>query len=358
METLSEYFARRAIAQAMLPDGGSIALRFTSAIAEHLATRRGAGLFDFSFMGGWEFRGRQARACLARLQTRDLEALAPGRLCYTLLCRDDGSVFIDATVWRFDADRYWLFTGRRTDIGHLGHCASSFDVDIVPLHHRSAVIAVQGPASAELVEHALPGSDVASIRYFAFRRYATDDCDAWIARLGYSGEIGYEIIVPAERAVFLWMRLLQAPFDRERLECGMEAANSLRIEAGFIHFAHELRERVSPSELGLSRLVRTGRKDFIGGAALERVAPATQRMMGVRLSGVIANDDAGYAESPRVHLTSEAYSPTFQCELGIAFVDAASGRDADVTIDDGRTGVLAELPFYARSLADPRGSSG
>ena len=81
---------------------------------EHLATRRAAGLFDFSFMGLYEFHERSS---IQRLQTRDLSALEPGQIAYTLLLKDDGAVLIDATVWRLDGERFWLFTGRRSAFG-------------------------------------------------------------------------------------------------------------------------------------------------------------------------------------------------------------------------------------------------
>ena len=347
---LSEWFARRGIAQAPLPDGGSIAVRFTSPVDEHLATRRGVGLFDFSFMGWWQFSGREARACLERLQTRELTALAPGKGCYTLLCREDGSVFIDATVWCLDSQRYWLFTGRRTDASHLAACASSLEVQVEALFDRYAVIAVQGPASAALIARALPQCAAESMRFFAFRPIAIGGCDAWIARLGYTGELGYELLVADEAAVSLWNRLMQVPIDGVRLECGMEAANSLRIEAGFIHFAYELRERVLPPELGLSRLVRTGNAEFIGAPALRRAGQPTRRLAGIVLAH--GEESVGMAPvsaaSPRVHLTSEAWSPVFERALGLAFVDASLDHGAKVSIDDGRTGVVAHLPFYAR----------
>jgi aminomethyltransferase len=353
---LTEFFAHRGIAQAALPDGGSIALRFTSAVDEHLATRRGVGLFDFSFMGWWQFSGREARACLERLQTRELAALAPGKGCYTLLCREDGSVFIDATVWCLDTERYWLFTGRRTDASHLAACASSFDVDVEALFDRYAVIAVQGPASAALLARALPQCAAESLGFFAFRPIAIDGQDAWIARLGYTGELGYELLVAEAAAVSLWKRLTQLPFDGVRLECGMEAANSLRIEAGFIHFAYELRLRVLPAELGLSRLVRTGHAEFIGALALRRIGQPTRRLAGIVLAHGEESDRVApvSAASPRVHLTSEAWSPTFERALGLAFVDASLDHGAVVPIDDGRTGVLADLPFYARQASQAK----
>src|SRR4029450_6710081 len=117
---LDRLFSARDIELLNISDGGAVPLRFSGARAEHLATRRAAGLFDFSFMEICELSGPKARSWLEHLQTRNLSQLAPGKIFYTLLLRDDGSVFNDATIWCHEPERYWLFTGRRGDCALLG----------------------------------------------------------------------------------------------------------------------------------------------------------------------------------------------------------------------------------------------
>jgi glycine cleavage system aminomethyltransferase T len=124
-----------------------------SAVEEHLATRRSAGVFDFSFMGLYEFYEKSE---LQRLQTRNLEHLVPGQIAYTLLINDDGAVLIDATVWRLDAERFWLFTGRRAGFG--GHDVSG----------AFAILALQGPASGWILARLLGPDTVTNLRYFRF----------------------------------------------------------------------------------------------------------------------------------------------------------------------------------------------
>ena len=341
--SLGACFHRRGLPLVALPSGGMVCERFSSPSEEHLATRRGVGIFDFSFMGWWAFRGTQALACLQRLQTRDLRALAPGRLCYTLVCRADGSVEIDATVWRVDADSWWLFTGRRSDAAWLRAHAAAFGLELSFRGDHHAVIAVQGPSSPQLVEQVL-GAGGGEISYFAFRELRFEGARMWIGRLGYTGELGYELLVPVAQAARLWSLLAEQPFDGERRECGMQAANALRIEAGFIHFAHELAAPVWPAELGLARLLRHDPPDFKGaGEALRRVPDAGRRLVGVRL---VAGGEPPPGSS-RIRLTSEASSPLFGGPLGLAFVgrDLAHGRI--VGLDDGRVGRIVNLPFRA-----------
>ena len=234
---------------------------YTDAREEHLATRRSCGLFDFSFMSHFEIAGVNARAFLDRLQTRNLSGLAPGRIAYTLLLRPDGTVFIDATVWCLAPDRYWLFTGRRSDFGFVAAAVQEQGVALRDRSGEHAVLALQGPESARVLERHLgapPG-----IAYFGFRAEKLAGVPVTIGRLGYSGELGYELIVPADAAPALWRRLAQ-----DARGCGFDAANSLRVESGYILFANELARPVNPFELGLERLVSFDARAFTGDEAL------------------------------------------------------------------------------------------
>lgn len=136
-------------------------------LEEHLATRRAAGLFDFSFMGHWEIAGSGALEFLQELQTRNVARVEPGRLVYTLLLNEAGGVFIDATVWRLEADRFWLFTGRRSDAAWLrersaGRCAPA------DRSGEQAVLALQGPASGAILARLAGDHLVRALRYFRF----------------------------------------------------------------------------------------------------------------------------------------------------------------------------------------------
>ena len=234
---------------------------YTDAVEEHLATRRSCGLFDFSFMGHFEIAGEGARAFLDRLQTRNLAMLAPGRIAYTLLLRPDGTVFIDATVWCLGLNRYWLFTGRRSDFAFVAEGARERGAVVRDLLGARAVLAVQGPDSARVLERHLGAAP--RVAYFRFREAKLAGVPVTIGRLGYSGELGYELIVAGDAAPTVW-RTLAA----DARECGFDAANSLRIESGYILFTNELASPVNPFELGLERLVSFDGRTFTGSDAL------------------------------------------------------------------------------------------
>jgi len=291
---------------------------------EHLATRRAAGLFDFSFMGLFEFSGT---AALDRLQSRRLSDIEPGRAAYTLLLNDDGSVFNDATVWNMGADRWWLFTGRPKDIAWLGSSARD-------LSGQHAILALQGPASGTILAHLIGADTVQRLRFFHF----IDIHKMLVARLGYSGELGYELVIPATREAALRKALLEAGDDRLR-KCSFAAADSLRIESGYVLFDREIDGRANPRELGLERLVSDPRRTF----SLSR-----------KLVGLEMAERQAHSDLPLARVTSECDSPTLgkRIALGFAAPDAPAGDF--VRLSDSRVARVSRLPFYDPGKHVPR----
>jgi aminomethyltransferase len=356
---LDHYFSERGIAMADTLGGGRTPAVFTAASNEHLATRRCAGLFDFSFMGCWEVAGRDAERFLQRLQTRDLRVLRPGTLCYTLLCREDGTVVNDATVWRHSPSRFWIFTGNRQDIAHLCAHTANDDMALRELSGKFAVIAIQGPRSKTILDRLVAPGVLRNLRYFSFCMTPLCERPAWIARLGYSGEPGYEVIVPAADAVHIWQRIL-AEGRRDGLqECGFDAANSLRIESGFILFSRELQAPVTPYQLGLERFIDLRRDGFIGHEALRAQRDAVhRRLVGIRLDPYVANGRS-LLQAAVARVTSESYSPIFHCDLALGFVDRDTASPGQVVYSpEGRRGRVHRLPFYDPPRSRPRNAAG
>jgi glycine cleavage system T protein (aminomethyltransferase) len=321
---------------------------YTDAREEHLATRRSCGLFDFSFMGHFEIAGANARAFLDRLQTRSLAALAPGRLAYTLLLRPDGTVFIDATVWCLAPDRYWLFTGRRSDFRFVAEAVREKGVAVRDRSGEHAVLAVQGPDSSRMLERHLgapPG-----IAYFGFREAKLVGTPVTIGRLGYSGELGYELIVPAHAAPALWRRLAA-----DARECGFDAANSLRIESGYILFTNELARPANPFELGLRRLVSFDGRAFTGSETLRalRWREPDRRLVG--LAGFKRRDPSSLGGLFRAEVTSRVASPSFGGELALGFAPAEAVAPGTVVAMCGsELARVCRLPFFDPGRVLPR----
>jgi aminomethyltransferase len=288
-----------------------------SAVEEHLATRSAAGLFDFSFMALYEFRGPEA---LERLQTRRVRELQPGQIVYSLLLKDDGAVLIDATVWRLDAERFWLFTGKRIPAAGVERSG------------EYAILALQGPQSGTILAQLIGREAVAGLKYFRFLQKDS----MLIGRLGFSGELGYELVVPAARGAALRQSLL----DFGVPECSFDAANSLRIESGFVLFDREVDGRANPRELGLERLVNDGKRAF----------ELTRQLVGLKIL-----EGQEPADLPPAAITSECASPTIGKTIALAYVDPGSSSPGSmVRVGDGRAARVTTLPFYDPQRRRPR----
>jgi aminomethyltransferase len=298
---------------------------------QHLATRRALGVFDFSFMSLCEIAGGEVPAFLEQLQTRSIAALEPGRIVYTLLLRDDGSVFIDATLWRHADGEWWLFTGRRSDVAWIGARAAGFDVRIRDRSGELAVLALQGPTSGAVLARFAGTELVRSLRYFHFVRHGR----TVIGRLGFSGELGYEIVLPPSEASTVRKEMLRLG----ALECSFEAADSLRIESGYVLFEREIDGRANPRELGLERLVSAPRARF----------PLSRQLVGLEIASRTASPLL-----PLARVTSECDSPILLRRIGLGFASPQAAVGSTVRLADGRLARIARLPFYDPGRHLPR----
>ena len=284
---------------------------------QNLATRSAAGLFDFSFMGLYEFGGETS---LQPLQSRNLESLAPGQIVYTLILNDDGTVFNDAIVWQMGGERFWLWTGRRSDYARFRGVARDRSGEF-------AVLALQGPASGAILAGLVGREVILALGYFRF----VQKNSLLVARLGYSGELGYELIVPAAEQHALWRRLVKAG----AVECGADAMNSLRIEAGYVIFDREIDGKANPRELGLERLVFPAKAFSLA-----------KKLVGLQLHAKTVDG------APEAWLTSECYSPTLNAHIGLGF--APPEATGEVRLADGRGARVAPLPFLDPDRRRPR----
>jgi aminomethyltransferase len=291
---------------------------------EHLATRQAVGLFDFSFMSLCEFSGSTS---LERLQTRALERIEPGHLVYTLLLKDDGAVFIDATLWRHPDERWWLFTGRRGDIAWIRERS-----EVRERSGEFTILALQGPSSGAVLARYTGTELVRSLRYFHFVQHG----NIVIGRLGYSGELGYELVLPSADAPATRKALL----DLGVTECSFAAADSLRIESGYVLFDKEIDGRANPRELGLERLVSSPLKFGL-----------TRKLVGLEIL-----DRPPRADLPLAQVTSECFSPMLSRQIALGFAAPECRAGDDVRLADNRMAHVTRLPFYDPGRLLPHGA--
>ncbi|MEN3301950.1 glycine cleavage system aminomethyltransferase GcvT [Pseudonocardia sp.] len=343
--------------------GWRMPVRYSSDLAEHHAVRKAAGLFDLSHMGEVEFTGPQAAAALDHALAGALSKVKVGRAKYSLLCAPDGGVLDDLVVYRLGEEHFLVVVNAANaaqDAAELIRRARGFDVAVVDRSAETALIAVQGPASPEILRAlADPAAAevVDTLKYYAAGPATIAGIDVLLARTGYTGEDGFELYVPNSSAPALWRALLEAGAPHGLVPAGLACRDTLRLEAGMALYGHELTTATDPFAAGLRRIVALD-KDFVGRDALAALAakePArtlvgltgTGRRAGRAGSAVLGPDGSAVGE-----VTSGVLSPTLGVPIALAYVDAAlTEPGTELAVDvRGRSQpyTVAPLPFYRR----------
>ena len=303
--------------------GWDLPLHYGSQADEHHAVRQDAGAFDISHMLALDVGGPGARAFLRHALANDVARLTlTGKALYTCLLAEDGGVLDDLIVYRIAESRYRVVANAataETDCAWLERLRPA-DVSLAP-RRDLALIAVQGPRARDKCWTALPELRAAGEPLEPFFGAAADD--AFVARTGYTGEDGVELMLPAARAADAWRRLLAAGVR----PCGLGARDTLRLEAGLNLYGQDMDRAVTPFECGLGWTVALeGKRDFVGKAALARRTPAWS-LLGLLLEGrggvMRAHQETEGAHGPGV-VTSGTFSPTLQASIALARLPHAS----------------------------------
>lgn len=349
---------------------------------EYNAIRSAAALIDISPLFKYLITGRDASRLVDRVITRDVTTLAPGRVFYTPWCNERGHVIDDGTVARLDQQRF-RWTAADPALRWLHQNASGLDVRIDDVSERTAALALQGPLSAQVLRAA--GADIDRLRYFDIAQLRVGGITVDVSRTGYTGDLGYEIWMPAERALEIWDVLIAAGRPFAIKPAGMLALDVARVEAGLLlmdvdfHGAHKamtISQHYTPYEMGLGRLVQIEKAPFVGRAALADAAARRPARMIVGLSidwddverlheqrGLVpvAPTAASRVAVPVMRgrrqigrATTTAWSPTLKRLIAIATIDAphyAEGTrvDFEITVDACRqaaSATVTRLPSF------------
>ena len=340
--------------------GWSMPVLYSSIIEEHQAVRQAAGLFDISHMGRLRLRGAEVASFVENLVTCPIASLATGQIRYGLVTNEQGGVLDDILVYNIDESTIDLVvnaSNREKIRDWIDRHRGGLDINLVDQTFASAMLALQGPQARQwLAPHA---EAVASLRYYRFV-----DCDIFgmpvrLSRTGYTGEDGFEFIVPADHAVELADKLLalaSEPDNRRVQPCGLGCRDTLRLEAGMPLYGHELSETIDPITAGLAFAVGK-KKTFIGFEPIGQIRAAgpKQSRIGLRLEGRrIAREGASvFAGEEQVGtVTSGTFSPTLETSIAMAYVNVDHARP-DIKLDVDLKGKripasVVELPFYQR----------
>ena len=355
-----------ALGARMIPFAGwQMPVQYSGILAEHRAVRSAAGLFDLGHMGQVHVAGPDALALLNYTTTNDISRIAPGEAIYSLLSNEQGGVIDDLIVYRYPSgeDGYMVVVNaanRQKDVAWWDAVLSrrvDLDVDVRDISDSTAMIAIQGPRAVEITRR-LAADPVEELAPFSWARTRIADVPVRIARTGYTGEDGFELYTGNDEVGELWDALLDAGRDVGLIPVGLGARDTLRLEARMPLYGQELAEDISPYEAGLGWAVSLDKGEFIGREAMaavrERGAP--RRIVGFRIqgrSGVPRTHYPVLVDGERVgEVTSGAYSPTLEANVGLALIDrAAAGIGKPLQIVIRGTPVDAtqvKTPFYKR----------
>lgn len=343
--------------------GWQMPLRWRSDLAEHHAVRTSGGLFDLSHMAQIEIEGPGAAAGLDKAVVSAVGAIQAGRAKYTMVVAPDGGVMDDVIVYRLAEDSYFVVANaanRATVVDAFTRRCGDNDVAVIDRTTQRALLAVQGPSSAEVLAQ-VADVDVDTLKYYRISTGVVAGTPALLARTGYTGEDGFEISIPATAAEHVWAALREAGESHEVSPCGLACRDTLRLEAGMPLYGHELTRETTPFDAGLGRVVQfADGREFVGAEALAARAreSSSTRLVGLAGSGRRAAR-AGYPvltpEGGRLgQVTSGALSPTLGHPIAMAYVRA--GQDelpegADVVVDVRGSHLpmtVVPLPFYRR----------
>ncbi|MGV0035230.1 MAG: glycine cleavage system aminomethyltransferase GcvT [Candidatus Azotimanducaceae bacterium WSBS_2022_MAG_OTU7] len=307
--------------------GWDMPIHYGSQIEEHHAVRRGAGVFDVSHLAVVELHGAAGQAYLGRLLANDIGRIkTPGQAMYSAMLNEAGGVLDDLIVYA-TGDPYLMVVNcatREKDLAWMRHIAEGYECEVVE-RPEFAILAIQGPDAISKVKSIVGQDQIALIE--GLKVFQGGWCDGWfIARTGYTGEQGLEIILPGDQAVSFWDSLLEAGVR----PIGLGARDTLRLEAGMNLYGNDMDESVTPFESNMANTVFLEGRDFLGADTLRRQT-GHDELVGLVMAGkgILRAHYPVFSNGALAgEITSGAFSPTLEKSIALARVSATSSNMA------------------------------
>lgn len=317
--------------------GWEMPVQYTSITDEHLAVRKSAGMFDISHMGEVSVSGPEAEAFLNHALSNDIRKLSPGLAQYTLLCNDRGGVVDDLYAYRTGQCDYLLIINAsriEPDFSCLQSRLAAFDktngLSLKNISDEMAAVAIQGPRVVEFIDSISPAPAIAGttvarptqLQKNQIAQFQFSNVQIWVARTGYTGEDGFEIVAPASAIEAVWNRLLELGRTSGIKPCGLGARDTLRTEVCYPLYGHELDEDTSPVEAGLGYFVAFNKGDFVGRSVLadQKTNGVAKKLVAFKMTDKSAPPRPHYpiwSVGPKAAKIGEVSSGTQSPSLGI-----------------------------------------
>ena len=333
--------------------GWDMPIQYQSQLDEHHAVRQGAGMFDVAHMSAVDLHGARVREFLRRLLANDVAKLTvPGKALYSCMLREDGGIIDDLIAYYMDESWFRIVVNAGTtdkDLAWFRQHAAAYGIEV---RHRSdlGIVAVQGPQAREKVCALLPAALATAARSLtAFN--ATTSGNWFVATTGYTGEDGYELMLPHADLVAVWQKLAAAGVK----PCGLGARDTLRLEAGMNLYGQDMDETKHPLESGLNWTVawEPSTRDFIGRSAIEKLlGNSPQKFVGLLLEGrgvLRAHMKVRFANGSAGETTSGGFAPTLKNSVALARVDSKADGACEVEIRGQWVAARVVKPPFARN---------
>ncbi|HEY1016025.1 MAG TPA: glycine cleavage system aminomethyltransferase GcvT [Herpetosiphonaceae bacterium] len=338
--------------------GWDMPVQYSGIIEEHNATRNAAGLFDISHMARFWVTGPDSERFIQLIDTFDVSKTEIGQSDYGIMCYEDGGIVDDIFTYHLGPDEWMIVVNAGNadkDWEWLNQHTAGFDITLANRSDELAMLALQGPKAEHILGH-LTDIDVAAIPFHGIRAAVAAGAKGYVSRTGYTGEDGFEIFIPAGKAVEVWNAILAVGAEHGAQPVGLGARDSLRFEPGLALYGHEIERDINPYEAKLGWVVKLDKGPFIGAEALRDIKErgAARTLIGLEMTGrgiarqgyPVAALDGGEIGA----VTSGMPAPTLGKNLAYALVKAKAvkiGDEVDVIIRGKPVRAqVVKAPFY------------
>jgi aminomethyltransferase len=338
--------------------GWSLPVQYSGIKEEHQGVRHKAGLFDVSHMGEVIVKGPDALTFLQKLVTNDVSRLVKNQVQYTPMCYADGGTVDDLLIYKFDEQEYLLVINAANiekDVAWMRVNSQEFNVELVNVSDKTAQMALQGPLAACILKK-LTETSLSELKYYWFMPEVTvAGKKVLVSRTGYTGEDGFEIYCKPDEASSIWESIMKVGKPLGLLPAGLGCRDTLRFEACFPLYGHELSADISPLEAGLVPFVKLTKGNFNGSDVLkeQQANGVMRKIVGFSLMerGVARAQYPVFLDGSSIGIvTTGSYSPTLDKNLGLALIKTEYGKlGQKLEIEIRGKKVLAEIiakPFY------------
>lgn len=327
-------------------------------IAEHMAVRTKAGLFDVSHMGEIICSGKDSLKFLNKILTNNFTNMYDGQARYSPMCNEEGGTIDDLIVYKYKTDKYFIVVNAANKDKDYKWIASHAEGEVVveDISDKVCQLALQGPKSPDILSKLTSREYIPEKYYSAVFDAEVSGFKCIVSQTGYTGEKGYEIYVSTEDAPKPWDIIMEAGSEYGILPCGLGARDTLRLEAAMPLYGHEMDEGVDPVEAGLGFAVKMKKEDFIGKKTIEAKGEPVRKRVGLKAvsRGIIRENEDVLVEGEKIGATtSGTYCPYLGCSAAMAMVKKEfSEIGTRVSVNVRGRMVEAEvvgLPFYKKA---------